>query len=92
MKYIVKFQVVQQATIFADSPADAAKWARLKFAQFPADTCKLLSIYREDCVDPPEPPAGPKDSKPFGKPPTGGPTGGTSNKVVPVADAIAKAA
>jgi hypothetical protein len=89
-KYFVVFQRDFEVEVEAESTADAAVLARQIVAQFPAGTCKLLSIKAEDYVEPPEPATPP--SKPRGRPNGGGTPGTPVVKKEVLADAIAEAA
>lgn len=76
-KFIATFTRTFYADFEAGNIEAAAVMAQRVVAQFPKDVCKLVSIYAEDYVEPPEPeiPAPPRN-----KPPSGTPRGG-SNKV-----------
>lgn len=96
-KFKVKFVREFEVQIQAENGAMASQVGSSIIAQFPKDTCKLLSIIAEDyvesecsgcAVDPMNP-----KGKPRGGPPNlGGNSGGTVVKVPVLVDQIAAAA
>lgn len=93
MKYHAKFSRVFEVTIEADNIHYAQKLIEGVIKQFPADTCKMLSIHVDGYVEPVEPQKTPPHP-PFGGNP--GPSGGTPNEnrpvVIELVDQIAAAA
>lgn len=87
-KFTVKFQRDFEAEIEAVDIDIAGTIAHNIVAQFPAGTCKLLSVLPEGYV----PPADPEPVRPRGGPPSGGTPGTPVVKQEILADQIAKAA
>jgi hypothetical protein len=92
-KFNVKFQREFEVQVEADSLEIAGQLARQVLAQFPAGSCKLLSIYAEDYVEPTESIGPDQPTPPRGGSPLGGGSPGTPTATVPVlVDQIAEAA
>jgi hypothetical protein len=92
MKYHIKFQRDFEVEFEALDMESAEKLAHDLVAQFPAGSCKLLSIYADDYKAPPDDPA-PVVSPPRGGSPVGGGTPGTPVvKTEILVDQIAEAA
>lgn len=89
--YSVKFAREFEVQVQADTLEVAQVLARRVIAQFPTDSCKLLSIIAEGCevesVSPPE-----KPQPPFGRPSGGGTPGTPVVRVEELVDQIAEAA
>lgn len=87
----VRFAREFEVQVQADETAIAEVLAKRVIAQFPKDSCKLLSIIAEGCevesVSPPE-----KPQPPFGRPNGGGTPGTPVVRVEELVDQVAEAA
>lgn len=91
-KYQVTFQRAFEVNVEADSLEVAELLAKQIIAQFPADTCKLLSIVAEDAVVQHSSPDIKPPTSPLGRPPTGGTPGTPVIRQEVLEDQIAEAA
>jgi|SRR5579871_1508381 len=95
-KFRVKFLREFEVEIEAESGEMATQISSSILAQFPKDTCKLLSVIAEDYVEQPCAGCAADPLNPSGKPrgnPTGGGSPGTPTvKTPPLVDQVAEAA